>query len=103
MKKVFLLLILLFLIMQSFAQSNDSSKKKDTVSWIHQYTYDRLIQRKIFAKGMSDDEMAGILLYRGGVLWLIPRCLPRNSGPRLALGFIPIDFYLFTDIIACGE
>ena len=66
MKNLFALFMLLFLTMQSFAQSDSASLKKDTVYWVHQYTYDRIVQRKIFTKGMSDDEMAGILLHKGG-------------------------------------
>ena len=66
MKNLSVLLMLLFLSMQSFAQSDNTSLKKDTVYWVHQYAYDRIIHSKIFKEGMSDDEMAGILLYKGG-------------------------------------
>jgi hypothetical protein len=66
MKTLSALFMLLLLTMQSFAQSDSTSLKKDTVYWVHQYAYDRIIQSKIFKKGMSDDEMAGILLYKGG-------------------------------------
>ena len=48
------------------AQSNKTSLNRDTVYWIHQYAYEQLIHKRIFTKGMSDDEMAGILLYKGG-------------------------------------
>ena len=66
MKPPFALIMLLLFTIQSFAQSDSASMKKDTVYWVHQHTYDRIIQRKIFKEGMSDDEMAGILLYKGG-------------------------------------
>lgn len=66
MKNLFVLFMLLFLTMQSFAQSDTASLKKDTVYWVHQYAYDRIIHSKIFKEEMSDDEMAGILLYMGG-------------------------------------
>jgi hypothetical protein len=57
---------MLLLTMQSFAQSDNALLKKDTVYWIHQYAYDRIIHSKIFKEGMLDDEMAGILFYKCG-------------------------------------
>jgi hypothetical protein len=66
MKNLSALFMMLLLTMQTFAQSDSTSLKKDTVYWVHQYSYDRIIHSKIFKEGMSDDEMAGILLYKGG-------------------------------------
>jgi hypothetical protein len=49
-----------------FSQSTSDSLGNKSAKWVHQRTYDHIIQNKLFKDGMSDDEMAGMLLYRGG-------------------------------------
>jgi hypothetical protein len=109
MKILLALFTLLFLSMQSFAQSDSTLLKKDTLYWVHQYAYDRIIHSKIFKEGMSDDEMAGILLYKGGnnlkgafaceffgVLTgsLIVTINENNQGARTTLAVVSVTFFI---------
>ena len=95
--------------MQTFAQSDSTSLKKDTVYWVHQYAYDRIIHSRIFKEGMSDDEMAGILLYKGGnnlkgafaceffgVLTgsLIVTINENNEGARTTFAVVSVTFFI---------
>jgi hypothetical protein len=67
MKTTLTIFLLLFIAAQSFGQTDTTKTiKKDSAVWAYQYTYDRMIQSKMFTPGMSDDEMAGIMLYRSG-------------------------------------
>ena len=65
MKKFLPLLMLLFISIQSFSQDTIAPIKKAAYCY-HQNEYNHLITNKLFKKGMTDDEMAGILLYKGG-------------------------------------
>ena len=65
--KMLLALIALFLTTtSSFAQNANPKVESDTTYWLYQYQYDHLLKKKYFTKGMSDDEMAGVLLYQSG-------------------------------------
>jgi hypothetical protein len=66
MKTTLTIFLLLIAALQSIGQTDTTTIKKDSAGWALQYTYDRMIQSKMFTPGMSDDEMAGILLYRSG-------------------------------------
>ena len=91
------------------AQSNKTSLNRDTVYWIHQYAYEQLVHKKIFTEGMSDDEMAGILLYKGGKNLmgafaceifgaltgsLIFTFRPTQQEPRLVLAVLSTGFFI---------
>ena len=51
---------------ESKAQNQTESKYAINEDWRHQNKYDRIINASCFEPGMSDDEMAGIFLWRGG-------------------------------------
>ncbi|MEI7660651.1 MAG: hypothetical protein WCK34_00555 [Bacteroidota bacterium] len=65
MKSTLTFFLLLFITLQSFSQDTIVPVVKKN-QWYHHKEYDYLITSKLFKDGMTDDEMAGILLYKGG-------------------------------------
>jgi len=55
-----------FAVTETMAQSQTNPAGSVVNIWRHQYKYARITSASIFDKGMTDDEMAGILLWRGG-------------------------------------
>lgn len=48
------------------AQDTTSAATKDLKNWRFRAKYNRIVRASCFTPGMSDDEMAGIYLWRGG-------------------------------------
>ncbi|MCX6246172.1 MAG: hypothetical protein NTW10_00425 [Bacteroidetes bacterium] len=61
MKKPLLIIVLIVLSMQIYSQNQQA-----TSEWRYTDKYNHIIQSGLFTQGMSDDEMAGILLSRAG-------------------------------------
>jgi hypothetical protein len=88
MKKVriFKLAIVVFITVCSFAVTETMAQNQPEQAgsvantWRHQYKYARITSASIFDKGMTDDEMAGILMWRSG----------RNL--KLSFAFITVGF-----------
>lgn len=55
-----------FAVTETIAQNQSNPTGSVVNTWRHQNKYDRITSASVFDKGMSDDEMAGILLWRGG-------------------------------------
>lgn len=66
MKNLLLLVLLIIGGIQSYSQNKQDSIRQNSAEWRYKQKYNHLIQNNLFTKGMSDDEMAGILLYKGG-------------------------------------
>jgi hypothetical protein len=65
MKNCILLIVTLFITLQSFSQDSIVPVDKGSHRAL-QKDYDHLLKYRLFKEGMTDDEMAGILLYKGG-------------------------------------
>jgi len=51
---------------KNYSQVNQDSLNQSFKEWRHMEKYNRIIQQSIFTSTMSDDEMAGIELWRAG-------------------------------------
>ncbi|MBC8147511.1 MAG: hypothetical protein H8E98_05950 [Bacteroidetes bacterium] len=63
---VFLFLGINYLAIEEANCQDNQAQNQDLENWRHHEKYTRIIQQSIFSAGMSDDEMAGIELWRGG-------------------------------------
>ncbi len=61
-----LLTVILLAGMETKAQSQSDITGSIDSQWRHQNKYDRIINASCFEPGMTDDEMVGIFLWRGG-------------------------------------
>jgi len=61
-----LILVFAFALSEYIAQGDFNTTGSDVKPWRHQKKYDRITSISLFDKSMTDDEMAGIYLWRGG-------------------------------------